>query len=140
MKLLIIDDDNRQMSHVCGLLRRMGHSVVQVKEWYKVKENIEEFSPEGIILDLMIPAVGLPIEEAEKCNGGYTTGVYIYHQIIHNIASGIPFVVYTGLPLDVRNIDKEVSSLTKYKEFKGVIGKGDDIEELIINKLKKERK
>lgn len=121
MRILIYDEDKVQVPHIIDVLRQYNNDVVQVTDWKELRKIIKEFVPEGIVIDLMIPAVGLP---SDQCSGGYTTGVYIYKTIIHDIAKGVPFIAYSGVELGVNFIQKGIDELKMFEEYKGVLQKG----------------
>lgn len=133
MNILIFDEDERQIPQTCDVLKQLGHQVKHLTKWEKLKEELQNFKPEGLVLDLMLPAINLPSEE---CGGGYTTGAYVYKTIIHEILPGIPFVVYSATDLGLHKIREAISELEKFNEYRGVLAKGCDEEE-IIETLKK---
>lgn len=132
MKLLVIDDDVRDMSHVCDYFRITGNDVLHCSKWSEVESAVTTFKPNGIILDLMMSTMGLPIQE---CDGGYTTGIYIYKHIIHKNAPNTPFIIFSASDRNsdfVRNAIEVLES--DYPSFSGYFSKGCD-EEAIINAL-----
>ncbi len=129
MRILIFDEDTKHLPHLCDVFIQEGHSVKQVTDWKKLDETIREFRPEGILVDLMVPPFNLP---ADECNGGYTTGVYVYKNIINKIAKGIPFIIFSGTELGVQFVHEAIESLKDYEEFKGVLPKGTDEDEIIM--------
>lgn len=136
MRILVIDDDDIEMPQTCDLLKLEGHEVLQIKDSSNIEESIKNFAPDGIILDLMIPDLNLPQKDI---NGGYTTGAYLYKNVINKIAHGIPFVVYSGTAIEVDFIKEDLDSLKAYEEYSGTIEKGDD-EDLILKYLLGHRK
>lgn len=133
MRILIFDEDTKHLPQLCDVLRQEGHEVTQVMDWKNLETEIAELAPEGIVIDLMIPPLDLPVS---GCSAGYTTGVYVYMTFINKYAPGIPFVVFSGTELGLNFISKEVKKLESYAEFRGVLSKGCD-EELIIEFLSK---
>ena len=83
MRILVFDEDTKHMPIICDVLRQKGHSVVQVTDWKEIEQSISDFKPEGLVIDLMMPSLDCP---PDTCSGGYTTGAYIYKNIIHKVA------------------------------------------------------
>lgn len=131
MHILIFDEDPKHLPILCDLLRQKGHTVLQVKDQQELEKSINVFKPEGIVIDLMMPSLNCP---PDMCSGGYTTGGYIYRNIINKIAPGIPFIVYTATVVEVSFINKEIQELKKFKEYRWVLEKGCN-EELIVQYL-----
>lgn len=128
MRILILDDDMRDMPHFCDLLRQSGHDVKQIDGWNDLCAVLMDFKPDGIIVDLMIPAIGLPVEE---CAGGYTSGAYIYITFIHELTPNIPFIVFSAATMNTFIIQQSIANLKKYSEFRGVLSKGCEQYEII---------
>jgi CheY-like chemotaxis protein len=119
MRLLVVDEDVRSVPHICDDFRDLGHEVLQVVDWHMLRDSISTFRPEGIALDLMMPRIGIPATESS-----YTTGSYVYHNVLHPLCPGIPFVVFSAARLDVAIIKQATESLSRYPEFRGVLSKG----------------
>ncbi len=129
MKVLILDEDDRQMPQTCDLIEQQGHEVCQVKDWRELESTIREFKPDAFVIDLMIPALGLPIDE---CSGGYTTGAYLYINVVRKLSPKSPFVVFSASCLDIPLMKTAIKKLKKYSEFRGVLSKGQDEERIVV--------
>jgi CheY-like chemotaxis protein len=127
MRLVIIDEDEIAIPHVVDELRQGGHDVVQVSKWADAPDVIRSFKPDGIALDLMIPPIDLPVEE---CNGGFSTGRYLYERILHPVASGIPFVIYSAAFPRSEMVKDVCEALRSFAEFRGFVSKASDVDEL----------
>ena len=134
MRLIVIDEDLRSVPHICDELRQSGHDVIQIADWHEIKEKLPPFSPNGILLDLMIPAIDLP---ANGCASGFTTGAYLYREVIHPLAQGVPFVVYTSAPLTLSVVKSALEQLLAFGEYAGAISKGEDVEKVVALLRKK---
>jgi len=128
MRILILDDDVRDMPHVCDEIAQFGHEVRQVTDWKELLTVLAQFKPEAILIDLMIPPVGLPSDE---CGGGFTTGAYIYEKLIHNAAPGVPMAVFSNALLEAPIIKDALNRMDRFAEFRGAISKTCDPEEVI---------
>lgn len=120
-----------QVRQVIDVLKQNGHDVVQVTDYKDLKQQIEKFKPEGIVIDLMMPIPELPQVE---CRGGYTSGAYIYKTIIHESAKGIPFIVYSAVDPEVTYIRETTEALRTFTEYRGFLAKGCEVK-LIVEKL-----
>ncbi|MGC3991623.1 MAG: hypothetical protein QM796_18430 [Chthoniobacteraceae bacterium] len=121
-----MDEDEKSLPHICDDMRDLGHEVLQVADWKDLKEVITHFKPDGIFLDLMIPKIGL-----NDSGSSYTTGAFIYKNIIHNLCPGIPFVIFSAAPLKISLIREAAEELSKYNEFRGIFSKGRELNYVI---------
>jgi CheY-like chemotaxis protein len=128
MKIMLVDEDTSRGKQICDILALLGHTIVQVARWQDLQQELPRLSPDLILLDLMIPAIGLPQDE---CAGGFTTGAYIYESCIYPLAPEIPFVVYTAAVVNVPGFRKAIEKLGSFKAFRGVCRKGTDIEAVL---------
>lgn len=128
MRILVVDEDVRDVPHICDELKQFGHNVRQVTDWESLRGVIADFKPDAMLVDLMIPPIGLPSDE---CGGGFTTGAYIYEKIIHDAAPSIPVAVFSSAFLETPIIKHALQRMQQFPEYKGVIPKGCNPEELI---------
>ena len=132
MNILIWDDDLRHIPHVCDLLRLYGHDVRQVTSLADFKSIYSQFKPDGLLIDLMMPLIGIPIDDPL---GEYVAGIYIYNKVIRPLLPTTPFLIYTGTALNMDIVFESIKSLECYPEFKGVLEKGAADEDTIIHRL-----
>lgn len=128
MRILILDDDLRNMPAICDEIAQSGHEVRLVSDWNELPTVLLQFKPDAILLDLMIPPVGLP---ADECGGGFTTGAYIYEKLIHNAAIGVPVAVFSSAYLETPTMKHALKRLEQFPEYRGAISKGCNTEEVI---------
>jgi CheY-like chemotaxis protein len=128
MRILVVDEDNLDVPHICDEIRQSGHQVLQVADWKQLSAVVPDFKPDAILLDLMIPAIGLPSNE---CGGGFTTGAYIYEKMLHDLTPGVPFAVFSSAFLETSIIKQALKRLEQFPEYKGTISKGCNPEEII---------
>lgn len=128
MRILVIDEDTEDMPQFCDGLKQLRHSVVQCSDWKQLETSLSEFKPEAIILDLMMPCSDLPSEE---CHAGFTTGAYLYGNVIHKLAPGVPFVVLSAAYQGTTPVRTAISRLKEFREFAGVFSKGAAEEDVL---------
>lgn len=128
MRILVLDDDVRDMPQICDGIAQLGPEVRQVSDWKELPTVLSQFKPEAILLDLMIPPVGLPSNE---CGGGFTTGAYIYEKVIHDAAPGVPVAVFSSAFLETAIMKQALKRMEQFPEYRGAISKGCDLEEVI---------
>jgi CheY-like chemotaxis protein len=128
MRILVLDEDVRDVPHICDEIAQTGHEVRQVSDWKELSDVLAQFKPNAILIDLMIPAVGLPSNE---CGGGFTTGAYLYDRIIHGAAPGVPVAVFSSAFLETPIIKQALKRMEQFPEFRGVISKGCNPDEVI---------
>ena len=134
MRLLVLDEDTRSVPHICDEFRDLGHEVLHVSDWRMLPDQVREFAPDGIVLDLMMPRIGIPATESS-----YTTGSYVYHRVLHALCPGVPFVVFSAAHLDVAIIKQANRGLGVYAEFRGVLSKGCPLKNVITQLNEPER-
>lgn len=127
MKILLLDDDARDVPTIADVWRLRGHTVYQVFDWRKLDAELRNHEVDAMLIDLMIPAIDLPIAE---CGAGFTTGEYIYIKTIQPRLPHVPFAIFSAalIGLDVIKAAKE--RLSVYPMFRGYFAKGcqnDDI-------------
>jgi CheY-like chemotaxis protein len=128
MRILVLDEDSRDVPHICDEIAQSGHKVQQVTDWKDVQTVLHQFKPDALLIDLMIPAVGLPSNE---CGGGFTTGAYIYETMTHDSAPGIPFAVFSSAFLETTLIKDALKRMEKFPEYRGVLSKECNPDEVI---------
>ena len=107
-KILIVDDDMRQLSYLIDELR---HTYLFDVTWLsnanKVLELLNEFHYDAIILDIMMKTPeDWPFEEQLKAESGLSTGL-VLHEKIRTMFPLIPIVIYSA---------KSVSTEDKYTD------------------------
>jgi CheY-like chemotaxis protein len=127
LKILIYDEDTYSgtIEEFCERLERLGETAEQVTDWNRLPDRIREFKPDALLIDLMIPALGLPSDE---CGDGYTTGAYVYRSKARDIGHQIPFAVFTAADIKTTRIRKAIDSLKSLPEYRGTFQKGEDAE------------
>jgi CheY-like chemotaxis protein len=130
MKILILDEDTDSgiMRAFCERLESMGESTKQVTTWEGLKEAVDEFKPDALLIDLMIPPLGLLESD---CGGGYTTGAHIYRTFLRPLLPNIPFCVFTAADTRTARISKAIDQLKILPEYRGTIEKGEDVEVIL---------
>ena len=128
MKLLVIDEDTTHVPHIIDEFRQLENEVVQLTDWQGVQTRLGNFRPDALLLDLMMPPNGLPLDE---CNAGFTTGAYVYKTELHKLFVGIPFALFSAAYLDAGVIRQADEDLKQFAEYRGLIAKGEDAEDII---------
>lgn len=78
-KVLIVEDDPWQRDHVAGVLKRAGMTTSQTGDAYSALDEIDEFQPDAVLLDMMLPGVN---------------GMALLHELqSHDDLAAIPVVV-----------------------------------------------
>lgn len=131
MKILLLDEDTRDVPAVADVWRLKGHDVIQVTEWEGIDDVLSKNSFDAVLLDLMIPAVDLPVGE---CGGGFTTGEYLYRTKINPRIPNTPFAVFSSALFELDVIKEAIARLNRYPSFKGCFEKGCD-DEILLNAL-----
>jgi CheY-like chemotaxis protein len=121
MKILLLDDDTKDVPAIADVWRLLGHDVVQVTDSHGLVDAMARTSFDAVLLDLMIPAVDVPVSE---CDGGFTTGEYLYKTIISPKLTNVPFAVFSSAILDLEVIRNAHNSLRKYTNYRGFFEKG----------------
>lgn len=130
MRILVVDEDRKHMPQVCDVLRALGHDVLHIPDWRQIQVELRAFKPEGIVLDLMIPASGLPLNE---CGHGYTTGEYIYKTLIAPIAPDVPFVVLSAADQSVSFVEAATERLRKLSPCRAILEKPCDERSIVVH-------
>ncbi|MEN3951837.1 response regulator [Iodidimonas sp. SYSU 1G8] len=91
MSILLVDDDNSLLTTISTYLRLKGHSVFEAETGAKAVEVLEA----GTEIDFVLSDIEMP---------GGVDGVGLAHWITAH-RPGLPIVLTTGRPLDMRAID-----------------------------------
>ncbi len=125
MTILIIDEDKRNMPSFINNMDALGCTCYQARTSLEAQEYLMRQKPDAIILDMMMPALGVP--EAE-CFGGYTTGFHIYKTVVKPKALGVPFIVMSATVSEadaIEPIKQALAELATYDGYRGQIDKVD---------------
>jgi CheY-like chemotaxis protein len=130
MKILIFDEDTESgiISEFCDRLKNIGEDAIQVSDWKDLEQRILEFKPDALLIDLMIPHLGLPQNE---CGDGYTTGAYIYRNKLRDLLPNAPFGVFTAADIKTTRIIKAIELLKQSPQYRGTFEKGEDAEVIL---------
>lgn len=137
MRILILDEDTDSglISEFCEQLQNQKQSVKQISDWQNIPEAVVEFKPDALLIDLMIPYLGLPENE---CGRGYTTGAYIYREMLKPLLPNVPFCIFTAADTKTPRISKAIDSMKDLPEYRGTFEKGENAG-VVVAALAKER-
>jgi CheY-like chemotaxis protein len=121
MKILLLDDDTKDVPEIADVWRLLGHNVTQVTDSHGLTKAMLSPSFDAILLDLMIPAIDVPVSE---CDGGFTTGEYLYKTVIYPKLPRTPFAIFSSAILDLEVIRNANELLSKYSGYRGFFEKG----------------
>jgi CheY-like chemotaxis protein len=121
MKILLLDDDIRDVPEIADVWKLSGHEVTQVVDWHKLEPLLSAQSFDGVLIDLMIPAIDLPIGE---CAAGFTTGEYIYRTYIYPKLPQTPFAVFSAALIGLDVIKAATERLSALPGYRGYFEKG----------------
>ncbi len=128
MKILLLDDDVRDVPAMVELWRLHGHTVTQVTEIADLRDILQKEPFDCALIDLMIPAVEIPLSD---CNGGFTTGEYLYRTYIHPVLGDKPFCIFSSAVFNLDLIKDAVRRLSKFPGYRGCFKKGDETKDLL---------
>jgi CheY-like chemotaxis protein len=133
MNILLLDDDVRDVPETADVWRLLGHSVTQVTDWRDLEEALKKNRFDAALIDLMIPAIGLPVDE---CSSGFTTGEYIHRTYIQPKMPTMPFAVFSAAVLGLEVIAAANKRLSTYSNYRGYFVKGVD-NQLLLETISK---
>lgn len=128
MKILLVDDDMRDVHEAAEVWRIHGHEVIQVCDWHTLPSVLEANSFDAVLIDLMIPAIDLPLSE---CNGGFTTGEYLYRTYVQPKLPKAPFALFSSALFDLEVIKTASERLHGYPNYRGYFEKGCSTNDLL---------
>lgn len=81
VKVLIVDDERDLVSYLASFLKKQGFKVDFVYNGEEAKSKIEEFRPEVVLLDLIMPKIdGFKVLEWIRQNFKSTSVIILSHQ------------------------------------------------------------
>ncbi len=84
--ILIVDDDMQMRFYLMTLVKSMGFEPILTKDGRMGLEKLKEITPDGIILDIMMPDKG---------------GAQVYKELVSNLEyKKIPVVFFSGVDKD----------------------------------------
>jgi len=128
MNILLLDDDTRDVPEISAVWKLYEHKITQVVDWQDLPGILGAESFDSVLVDLMIPAIGLPVAE---CAAGFTTGEYIYRNSIFQKLPNAPFAVFSAALFDLDVIKAATDRLSKYAGYRGYFEKGCNNLELL---------
>ena len=127
MNILCIDDDVLNSEQLADEIRLRDHDVRVAPDVVALEALLDVLRVEAIILDLMMPSVGMPLDKTEY---GFATGVYIYEHYLVNHRM-IPFVVLTAVDVETPVLKRSIDRLKGFPGFRGWLGKPTDGEKIL---------
>jgi CheY-like chemotaxis protein len=121
MNILLLDDDTRDVPEIAEVWRRLSHKVTQVEDWRNLDRAMALQNFDAVLIDLMIPAIGLP---SADCAAGFTTGEFIYRKYIYPKLPSKPFAIFSAALLGLEVIRAANERLKSYATYRGYFVKG----------------
>jgi len=121
MNILLLDDDTRDVPEIADVWKLQGHTIKQVIDWHNLDSILKSQNFDAVLIDLMIPAIDLPLEQ---CSAGFTTGEYIYRTYINPKLPAAPFAVFSAALLGLDVIKAATERLSSFAGYRGYFEKG----------------
>lgn len=130
MRILLIDDSEKDMRNFVDELRQAGCSVEQAAGLEQIERMLREKEPfDAAILDLMFaPVAGIPPEETDL---GYRAGVFLWRRVVERHTPGLRFVVLTAVDPDLETYQHAVQELQPCAGYRGIFEKPVLIEDVL---------